>query len=86
MHSDEVLDDVTGAGVAASRESMTSTIDEPDTKSAKWFGWWVFRRCAPADLRLIVAGIHRADGASAQSKNVKQMIDLPSLTRSSIAT
>jgi hypothetical protein len=32
------------------------------TKSAKWFMWWVLRRCSKEQVDLIIRGIQRADG------------------------
>ena len=46
-------------------EEDSSTDDEDDgrpVKSAKWLMWWVLLLCTPAQCRLVLRGLKRADG------------------------
>jgi len=48
------------------RPSNLSVCVEPERiKSAKWFCWWVLRRCSARQLRAIIAGLRFADGNEA---------------------
>jgi hypothetical protein len=42
-------------------------VKAPNVKSAKWFWWWVLRGLVKQQARLVLAGLHVADGHSKQS-------------------
>ena len=44
-------------------------IKAPNPKSAKWFWYWVRKRLSIGQCRLIIAGLHRADGSFACGYN-----------------
>lgn len=69
--ADAALPAYTSPMLAKEMTRMRDGIVPPDVKSTKWFWHWVLKRLNPAQMRLLLEGLRRADAHFPQARDQK---------------